>query len=170
MLAETLSMLLLYLQLPNYMLHQLTCRYSDNGGSGSVRNSTLPNSDAPKAAEPVAIPNQAATPMTHFHHLTLSLVVMASAQRPSTKPHTQPLHSGQFWLFAPIAGYWLLAAIVLLVRPNSLDLLLLGPPLAALSVVVLCEPRQRRRLSGGHRRQPILIRVNKIPDMRFRGL
>lgn len=53
---------------------------------------------------------------------------------------------GRLWLFAPIAGYWLLAVIVVMVWPDPLDLLLVGFPLAALPVVACAGARRRRKL------------------------
>lgn len=63
--------------------------------------------------------------------LYLGLLIVASVQHPSTRPclHLR-LSLGRFWLFAPIAGYWLLAAVVVVLRP---------------SVVLCARARQRER-------------------------
>jgi hypothetical protein len=71
---------------------------------------------------------------------------MSTAQRASPKPRGHSTRSvGRFLLFAPIAGYWLLAAIAVVVRPNMFELFMLGLPLVVLSIVVCARARQRER-------------------------
>ena len=60
---------------------------------------------------------------------------MAHAQRPPPKPRRpSTLSLGRFLFYTPIVGYWLLAAIAVVVRPSVFELFMLGLPLVVLSI------------------------------------
>ena len=61
---------------------------------------------------------------------------MAYAQRPPTKPRCpSTLSLGRFLFYTPIVGYWLMAAIAMVVRPDVFDLFMFGLPLVVLSII-----------------------------------
>ena len=61
---------------------------------------------------------------------------MAYAQRPPTKPRCpSALSLGRFLFYTPIVGYWLMAAIAMVVRPDVFDLFMFGLPLVVLSII-----------------------------------
>ena len=69
---------------------------------------------------------------------------MRLAEQPSPVLRARPPGwPGRIRFLAPIAGYWLLAASLLLFRPSGSQLLVLGAPLVLLSVAVCARPARR---------------------------
>jgi hypothetical protein len=61
---------------------------------------------------------------------------MAYAQRPPTKPRCpSTLSLGWFLFYTPVVGYWLVAAIAMVVRPSAFEFFMLGLPLVVLSII-----------------------------------
>jgi hypothetical protein len=69
---------------------------------------------------------------------------MAPDQRFSPRRRTHRIQSlSRLLLFAPVAGYWLVAAIAVTVRPNPFELFLMwGLPLVVLAMVVCARARR----------------------------
>ena len=63
-------------------------------------------------------------------------------QRPRGRPPGAPFRQsrlpgslGRFLFYTPIVGYWLVAAIAVVVRPDVFELFMLGLPLVVLSII-----------------------------------